>query len=442
MQGTVIFIEDEEEVRTSVAQTLELEGYGVRAFDDGISALNDIDDAFSGVVVTDLRMPGMDGLQVLQRIMDIDGDVPVIVFTGHGDIPAAVEAMRVGAYDFVEKTADPDRLLLAVGRALEKRTLVLENRRLLRRLEGAGDLDRRLIGRSDEMERVRAEVRSLADLDVDVLIFGETGTGKEVVARCLHDFSPRADAPFVAVNCGALAESVLESELFGHEAGAFTGAAKRRIGKIEHAHGGTLFLDEIESMPLAAQVRLLRVLQERSFERVGGNDPIEVDIRVLAASKVDLVKAAEGGTFREDLVYRLRVAEVHLPSLKERLEDIPILFNAFVATARERYGRHVPDPSSADLDALAEKPWSGNVRELKNAADRYVLGLVDRKAPGAAVRDADLASRVAEFERRTIVECLRDKQGRISETAHTLGIPRKTLYLRMRKYDLKREDYM
>jgi len=443
----IILIDDEDEVRLSVAQTLELEGFSVTAFAEPEKALDHITANFAGIVVTDLKMPRMDGLAVLNYSMGLDVDLPVVIVTAHGDIPAAVQAMRDGAYDFMEKTENPERLVDIARRALEKRALVLENRDLRHALDSNSELERQIIGQTQCIENLRKLTLDLANMDVDVLLVGETGTGKEVAARCLHDFGGRRKKPFVALSCGALAESVIESELFGHEAGAFTGAHKRRIGKIEYAEGGTLFLDEIESMPQSVQVRLLRVLQERTLERVGGNEPIAVDVRVVAASKIDLRAAANDGSFREDLLYRLQVAQISLPPLRDRIEDAPLLFRHFTQLAAKRYRRPVPEISMDKVDELVAQLWPGNVRELRNSAERFVLGLDDPDSPSQVKYDEDnvsnaLSSRLACFERTTIIAALKDHEGRIGETALALGLPRKTLYLRMQKYGLDRDDFV
>jgi two-component system, NtrC family, C4-dicarboxylate transport response regulator DctD len=444
--GSVIFIDDEEDVRLSGQQTLEIEGFETTALDRAETALDHVTAAWPGVVVTDVKMPGMGGMELLDRITRIDPDLPVVLITGHGDIPLAVDAMRTGAYDFIEKPADPEYLIDVVRRALEKRRLIIENRALRLKLDAAGEMEQRIIGATQIMDKLRITVADLANTEVDILIVGETGTGKELVARCLHDFGSRREGRFVALNCGALPESTIESELFGHEAGAFTSANKRRIGKIEYAEGGTLFLDEIESMPPAVQVRLLRVLQERTIERLGGNDPIPVDIRVIAASKLDLRNVASDGNFREDLYYRLHVASVAIPALRERAADIPFLFEQFAATAGARFRRSVPEINVEKMNELSARPWPGNVRELKNAAERFVLGMSASQADGTATLQTNdstlsLSSLVAAFERKTIIAALRENAGRVGKTAEALRLPRKTLYLRMQKHGLERDDF-
>lgn len=437
----VLFVDDEAQVRASHVQMLELEGFAVEGLESGERALPLLTRQWPGVLVTDVKMPGMDGIALLAAVQERDPELPVILLTGHGDVDMAVRAMRHGAYDFVEKPAEPARLLEAVHRAVDRRRLVLENRALRHELDALTDIEGLLIGKSSAMERVRRTVLDLAPVDVDVLIDGETGTGKELVARCLHDFGGRRAHPFVAINCGAMPESIVESELFGHEAGAFTGANRRRVGKVEHASGGTLFLDEIETMPLAVQARLLRVLQERTVVRVGGNDPIPVDLRVVAAAKGDLTAACAAGTFRDDLFFRLNVAAVSLPPVRDRLEDVPLLLAHFMHSAAQRFRRPAPEPGPALLAALGARDWPGNVREVRNEAERLVLGLTDVDDAAAVSGTAPLSERVGQFERQVIADALRDNQGRIGVTAEALGIPRKTLYLRMRKFGLHAEDY-
>ena len=445
--GKVLFIEDEEDVRIAGVQTLELEGYDVTALESAVPALDLLDPDWPGMILSDVRMPRLDGLELLSCVKEIDTDLPVVLVTGHGDIAMAAKAIRDGAYDFVEKPAPPEYLIDVVGRALEKRRLVLENRSLKRELGAMQGMESSIIGQTPVVEKLRKTIADLANTDVDVLINGETGTGKELVARSLHDFGSRAENQFVALNCGALPESIIESELFGHEAGAFTGANRRRIGKIEFAEGGTLFLDEIESMPPSLQIKILRVLQERTIERLGGNEQIPVDIRVVAASKIDLRQACDDGSFREDLFYRLHVANIDIPPLRNRAEDVPILFQYFAAAAAAKFGRNLPEVSERQLQNLSNRSWPGNVRELRNAAERFVLGMSGQTPPKGQLDGVDdngtvdLQGQVAAFERTLITEALTSNKGRVGQTAEALGIPRKTLYLRMQKLDLKRDDF-
>ncbi len=450
----VLLIDDEPEVLLSSTQTLELEGFDVRAESRAEQGLKGLSIDWPGVVITDVRMPGMDGFAMLEAVHGIDSDIPVILITGHGDVSMALQAVRAGAYDFIEKPADPEQLIEVVRRALDRRQLILENRALRTHLAGADRLECRIIGHSPAMQRLRARIVDLADTDVDVLLLGETGSGKEVAARGLHDFGHRRGSHFVALNCGALPESMIESELFGHEPGAFTGALGQRIGKLEHANGGTLFLDEIESMPLPVQVRLLRALQERTIERLGGNKLITLDIRVIAATKTDLLQLVAQGSFREDLYYRLNVVSIAIPPLRERRQDIPLLFSHFTDQAAIRLRRARVAPDNLLLSRLLAHPWPGNVRELRNVAERTVLGLddpigiPDRAAPGG-VEDVStdglagdtLTAVLDRVEQMVIEGALTRHSGRITETADSLGILRKTLYLKMRKYGLDKDTF-
>lgn len=433
----VVLVEDEQTVRMATAQTLELGGFTVHACASAEDAQGLLCADFAGVLVSDVRLPGRCGLQLLDQVVALDADLPVIVVTGHGDVGMAVDAMRRGAYDFIEKPFAAERLLETVRRAQEKRRLVLENRRLKAAWLAGSDAPP-LIGQSAAIERVRALIQALGPTPADILINGQTGAGKEVVARQLHAASGRK-GPFVAINCGALPESVFESEIFGHEAGAFTSAQKRRIGKLEYANGGTVFLDEIESMPLTLQVKLLRVLQERRLERLGGNDPVTVDCRVIAASKADLLQMSAQGTFREDLYYRIGVVSIDLPRLTERRDDIPLLLAYFVQGAALRYQRPAPQWTPAQMAQWRARDWPGNVRELRNFADRLVLGVIDGM-PVTADADhetaASLPQQVDAYERSLIAQALADHDGNVAATADRLGVPRKTLYDKLKKHQL------
>ncbi|HEY8607270.1 MAG TPA: sigma-54 dependent transcriptional regulator [Noviherbaspirillum sp.] len=429
-----LLVEDEQAVRLATTQTLELGGFAVHACGSAEEAKPRLSPDFPGVLVSDVRLPGRSGLDLLQDALACDPEIPVILLTGHGDVGMAVQAMRAGAYDFIEKPFAAEALLEAVKRAQEKRRLVLENRRLKAAWSNDPHMPA-LIGHSPAIERVRAMIQAVGPTAADVLINGQTGTGKEVVARQLHAASGRKGA-FVAINCGALPESVFESEIFGHEAGAFTSAQKRRIGKLEHADGGTVFLDEIESMPLALQVKLLRVLQERRLERLGSNQPIAIDCRVIAASKADLLALSAQGSFREDLYYRIGVVSIDLPRLAERREDIPLLLSHFVQAAATRYQRPPAHWSAAQMAGWQARDWPGNVRELRNFADRLVLGVEHAGlAPGVA-QDDSLPQRVDAYERMLIAEALAANQGNVAASADALGVPKKTLYDKLKKYQL------
>ncbi|MBG6209168.1 two-component system C4-dicarboxylate transport response regulator DctD [Labrenzia sp. EL_126] len=438
-QATVLLIDDEEALRGSLSQGLELTGQDVFASGTPESALERINRDFYGVLVTDIRMPGTDGFQVMKNAFEIDPALPVVLITGHGDVPLAVEAMRAGAYDFLEKPFSVAHLASVVERALDKRRLVLENRKLREELADRTGLESRLVGRTPAMDLLRKNVMALAATDADILILGETGSGKEVVARALHDEGPRKDKPFVALNCGALPAEIIESELFGHEKGAFTGASGQRIGKLEHAHGGTVFLDEIESMPLELQVKLLRVIETRTIERLGSNKAIELDVRFVAATKEDLEAAGKAGRFRLDLFYRLNVVNVEIPPLRDRIEDIPLLFRHLAVEARARYRREIPDIGELYLADLMARDWPGNVRELRNVADRFVLGLEQQSDPQSS-NGSSLFEQIATYERALIAAELKRNDGVIKPTYENLGLSRKALYEKMRKYGLGKDE--
>lgn len=443
-QIQVLLIDDDPHLRLALSQTLDLAGLRVLALDNAQGVAARLGRDWPGVVVSDIRMPGLDGLQLLAQIHERDPELPVLLITGHGDVPLAVQAMRAGAYDFLEKPFASEQLLESVRRALDLRRLVLDNRSLRLALADRQQLDVRLLGRSPVMQRLRDQIAALAATSADVLILGETGAGKEVVARALHDLSARRDGPFVAINAGALAESVVESELFGHEAGAFTGAAKRRIGKFEHASGGTLFLDEIESMSLDVQVKLLRLLQERVVERMGSNQLIPLDIRVIAATKEDLRQAADQGRFRADLYYRLNVAPLKIAPLRERGEDALLLFEHYASAASQRHGLPVVPLSAAQRAQLLRHTWPGNVRELQNTAERFALGLglgLEVEIPGPATgTPGGLSEQVEAFERALIAAELARPHNSLRSLAEALGIPRKTLHDKLRKHGLAVHD--
>jgi len=434
-----LIVEDDPNVRLGCQQALQLEGIPAEAVDSAEKAKRLLAAGCPGVLITDIRLPGADGMDLLRHAQELDSDLPVVLMTGHGDVSLAVQAMKSGAHDFIEKPFSPDYLVEVVRRALDKRKLILEVRELRARLQERDSIEARIIGASASMGRVRALIADLAGTAADVLIHGETGTGKELVARCLHDAGPRRKGNFVAINCGGLPESLFDSEIFGHEAGAFTGAAKRRIGKIEHANCGTLFLDEIESMPMAMQIKFLRVLQERSLERLGSNTAVPVDVRVVAATKVDLREMADRGAFRADLYYRLNVATILLPPLRERREDVGLLYEHFASLAAARHGRPLPPPDAQRLHRLMGYNWPGNVRELRNVADRCVLGIESGfppfgtpEPPGAR----PLAQTVDAFERSMIAESLRRNGQSLARTAEELQVAKTTLHDKIRKYGL------
>ncbi|MEZ9466262.1 sigma-54-dependent transcriptional regulator [Vibrio breoganii] len=436
-------IDDEPEIRSALKQSFELEGIEAQFYENAELALQALETTLPHVIISDIRLPGLSGLDLLEGLNKQHPELPIILITGHGDISMAVEAMHKGAYDFIEKPFATDRLLDTTKRAIEKRQLTIENQRLRNSLKASQTLGPRIIGDTSAILDLKETITHIADTSADILIFGETGTGKELVARSLHEQSGRRDNNFVAVNCGAIPENLIESELYGHEKGAFTGAESRRIGKLEHAQNGTLFLDEIESMPMQAQIRLLRVLQERAIERVGSNSLIPIDIRVIAATKVDLKQAAQQGSFREDLYYRLNVVTLELPPLRERKEDIATLFHHFLLVAASRYGKTSQALSSQDLSLLLNHDWPGNVRELRNMAERFVLlgRLTLENSSTNEKSDLSLAEQVAEFEKYTLEQALTDNHGSIKQTMETLQLARKTLYDKMQRYQLDKDNF-
>ncbi|MFN3226130.1 MAG: sigma-54-dependent transcriptional regulator [Hyphomicrobiales bacterium] len=444
-EETVLFVDDEEHLRLAVEQSLQLAELDVTCLSDGEAALANVSRTFPGILVTDIRMEGLDGLTLMRQCLDIDPAFPVVLVTGHGDVDLAVQSMRDGAYDFLEKPFAPSRLVETVRRALDKRRLTLENRALRSQVGGRDAVEARLGGRSEVMVDLRRQVRAVAAADTDVLIVGETGTGKEVAARALHRASPRSEAPFVHINCAALPAELIESELFGHEAGAFAGATRARYGKFEHARTGTVFLDEIDSLPQPLQAKLLHAVQNRQITRLGSNDPIELDVRFIAASKKNLEVEAAEGRFRSDLLYRLNVVTLRMPTLGERREDIPKLFMQLVHEACARYKRAVPDVPGGLLASLVTRSWPGNVRELRNAADRFALDLdldlvtTDDALPAAA---SNLAEQVAAHEKNLIAGAIAAHGGNLKATYEALGISRKSLYEKMQKHGLSRQDFL
>lgn len=451
MTRPIILIDDEKTMLRSLEQWLSLSDFSVTAFSNALDALAGLNSDFAGVIVSDIKMPEMDGLALLSAVKELDADIPVILMTGHGDVPITVDAMKRGAYDFLEKPFSPERLADIATRAFEQRTLLLENRRLKRRLAESSGLSRYLIGESSVMRDLRAELVHLAATDVSVLLQGETGTGKELAARALHDFSHRANCAFQAINCGAIPDELFESEFFGHKAGAFTGADNARTGTFEFAKGGTVFLDEVTSLPLSMQVKLLRVLQERTVQRVGSNELLEINVRVVAAGNEDVSEAVKSGRFRDDLYYRLNTIELHMPPLRVRGEDILLLFKYFITLAEKQFERSAGDLTSGDIVALRTHPWPGNVRELKNIAERFVLlrnhgtndieRLINTKTheKDSAHSKQSLAGQMAYFEKSLIEQSLKRHEGNISAVMDELSVPRRTLNDKMSRYNLTRE---
>ncbi len=445
MNFTILVIDDEKNIRTGLQAALEMDGYEVLLAEDGTTGLslalnNDVD-----LVITDLRMPGISGEEVLRRITSETPGIPVIVLTGHGTVESAVEAMRSGAYDFLTKPLNLDRLSLLVKRALQNRELILQNRELEQEA-GKQKSFEHVIGKSSAMLKLFDVVKRVAPTKASVLITGESGVGKELIANALHNLSPRKDKPLIKVHCAALAENLLESELFGHEKGSFTGAVSRKRGRFELAHGGTIFLDEIGEINQSVQIKILRVLQEKMFERVGGEQTMEVDVRVITATNRDLEKEIAEGRFREDLFYRLNVVRIHVPPLRERKDDLPLMISAFVKEFARENGKVIESIEPKARQALYAYDWPGNVRQLRNCIESSVVmatGTVitlDELPP--SIRDMDevpaisipVGSTMADAEREVILQTLAAQNGNKSRTAEVLGIGRKTLHRKLDEY--------
>jgi DNA-binding NtrC family response regulator len=444
-KSKILVVDDEANARTALAEILKQEGYGVETAADGFKALAKFAEFEPDLVLTDLKMPGMDGVELLRKVKEHDAETPVVVMTAFGAVETAVSAMRDGAADYLTKPLNTDELLIVLERALESLKLRRETAELRGQLRERYSFDN-IIGSSPEMQRVFKTVAQIAPSRATVLLTGDSGTGKELVAAAIHQHSPRAPGPFIRLHCAALAETLLESELFGHERGAYTGADRKREGRFEQANGGTLFLDEIGEIPLSIQVKLLRVLQEREFERVGGNQTLRVDVRVIAATNRDLKEMVAAGRFREDLFYRLNVINLHLPSLRQRPSDIPALAAHFLKRYAEENGKSVRTISDRALMQLANYAWPGNVRELENVIERAVV-----LAEGEAIEPEHLPSEFAvasrrsgilaipgatmdELERYAILQTLESVGGSTTKAAEILGISVRKIQYKLQEY--------
>ncbi len=446
-RGRVLIVDDDASSRTALSELLGDEGYEIELAQDGFKALAKLPEFNPDLVITDQKMPGLDGMELLRQVTSRDETIPVIMVTAFGAVKSAVEALRAGAYDYLTKPVDFDELLAVVERALRYRSLRVESANLRRRLDEKLAPDN-IVGTSPQMQRVFEVVDQVAPSRATVLIMGESGTGKELVASAIHHRSNRARGPFVKLHCAALAEGLLESELFGHEKGAFTGAQGRRDGRFTVADGGTLFLDEIGEISAATQVKLLRFLQEQEFERVGGNQTLKVDVRVIAATNRNLHEEVASKRFREDLFYRLNVVSIETPPLRERMSDIPALATFFIAKHAKANGREPMGMTAEALDVLASYPWPGNVRELENAIERAVVmcngvQIEPRHLPPSlrAMGDRPInglppipGSTLAQLERYAIMETLKAHGGSTSRAAEVLGISVRTVQYRLQEY--------
>lgn len=451
--ANILIADDEKSIRKTLREILEYESYKVDEASDGAQALAMLTEGDYDCALLDIKMPKMDGMEVLEKIKATDCDTPIIMISGHGTVENAVEATKKGAYDFIQKPPDLNRLLVTVRNALEKATLVTETKILKRKVGKT----REIIGESPAIQKIKDTIERVAPTEARVLITGENGTGKELVARWIHERSKRANGPLVEVNCAAIPTDLIESELFGHEKGAFTSAIKQRIGKFESANGGTLFLDEIGDMSLSAQAKVLRALQESRITRVGSDKDIMVDVRVVAATNKDLLQEVEEGRFRVDLYHRLSVILVHVPSLNERADDVPLLAEKFVKEICEDYGvpRKILTPKA--IEELRTMNWQGNIRELRNVMERLVI-LSDAKITDAEVRTfvtntqakdtpTDLFEQYDKFqdfkehiEKLFIEHKLKKFAWNVSKTAEVLDIQRSHLYNKIEKYDLRRQN--
>jgi DNA-binding NtrC family response regulator len=443
IKGRILIVDDELVVRDSLGKWFLTEGYEVEMVACAREALEAILKREYDLALIDIKMPGMDGMELQNRLREADPDLLVIIMTGYASVDTAVQALKRGAYDYITKPFDPDELVHLVSKALEHRQVRREVVRLRENLQEIFPATE-LVGQSSGMKRVYELVEMVAPTDATVLITGESGTGKEVVARAIHAASARRHMPLVVIHCGALTETLLESELFGHERGAFTGAQYRKKGKFEVADGGSVFLDEISDISLKTQTDLLRVLQEKEIVRVGGTQPIKVDFRCLAATNKNLEELVKEGTFRPDLFYRLNVFAIHLPPLRERREDIPLLVDYFLRKHAGNMNKPVPRPSAAALDLLLNYPWPGNVRELENAVERaLVIGRGGDVQPSdfpfqLHPHEAHAGRTLEEMERVHIERVLEECSWNLSRTARTLGIDRTTLYNKIKRFGLKR----
>ena len=449
----ILVVDDEEIVRESLAGWLAKDGFTVEQAADGPSALARLKEHRFSILITDLKMPEMDGLAVQVEARKLQPDLAVVIMTAFATVDTAVTAMKQGAFDYLVKPFDPEELSMMMQKIVAQQELVRENAVLRKALKKEHQLHD-LASKAPVMQAVFELARTAARSNSTILILGESGAGKEVLARAIHAESPRAAGPFVEVSCAALTETLLESELFGHEKGSFTGATARRKGKFEAAHQGTLFLDEVGDIGPKLQLDLLRVLEERRFHRIGGNEPVEVDVRIVAATNKDLQKAVATGTFREDLFYRLNVIPIRLPPLRERREDIPLLVDHFVERLSAELGRGIEGVSREAMVALSTHPWPGNVRELRNVLERGAvvargpvielsdLGLDQPATSGELPHPAVVSSpdeSLDAVERRHIAAVLAHTGFNVSQSARVLGVDRVTLYNKMRKYGLKRD---
>lgn len=442
----ILVVDDDRRMRQLIEEILTESGFSVASSGDGRDALLMLKERPYDLIITDLKMPYVDGMDILAYAKQVNPDGLIIMITAHGTIESAIEAIKKGAYDYIQKPFDPDRLLLIIERAVNHLKLIYENKRLAEKVEGFHKDD--IIGASAAIQNIKSLIEKVAPLDTTVLILGETGTGKELAARLIHKKSGRAHSIFLPVNCGSLTETLLESELFGHEKGAFTGAMTQRKGLFETASGGTIFLDEINNTSPSMQVKLLRVLQENTIMRVGSSKPVSVDVRIIAASNVNLAEEAESGRFRKDLYYRLNVVNINIPPLRERSDDIPILAYHFLNKYSKKFNKHIDSISSPALSILTSCVWRGNVRELENAIERAVIMEASPEITAASLPPEIIGKTpdpfsylglmtIEDMEKFLIQRTLRELEGQKNKAAESLGIDVSTLWRKMKKYNIE-----
>lgn len=451
--ANILVADDEKNIREGLKISLKKEGHTVYLAEDGVEALNIMESKDIDLVITDLKMPNLDGEELMKRIIKKDNNIPVIILTGHGTVENAVEAMREGAYDFLTKPLNLDKLSLIVNRAIKQRQLIIENRILQNKVDKEAMI--KIIGKSSKIMKVFDLVKHVAPTKASVLIEGENGVGKELVANMIYEFSNRKNKPFIKVHCAALSESLLESELFGHEKGSFTGAIKTKKGRFELADSGTIFLDEIGEISPKIQVKLLRVIQEKTFERVGGEETLKVDVRIIAATNLDLKEEVNKDNFREDLYYRLNVVQVNVPPLRERREDIPLLISKFLVEFATENNKKITGISNKARIALSNYNWLGNIRELRNVIESSVVlsnsNIIDIDDLPAYVRNPknsknmlqiNLPVTMKDIEKKAILTTLRLTNGNKSKASELLGLNRKTLHSKLSEYEIKLEKVL
>lgn len=453
----ILLIDNEEGLCRMMEAVLSDSGYKVKSYTRSYEAVEDYNAGDYDLVISDIKMPGMDGLEVLQRIRSKDHTVQVIMITAYATVETSIQALRKGAYDMLTKPFEPEELLYRVKNALNHTQLVEENRELKKELAGQFSFDN-IIGSSSGLKAVLETVKKVAVRDTSVLITGESGTGKELIAQAIHHNSPRKDQRFMAINCGALPESVLESELFGYKKGAFTGASSDRKGILETADGGTLFLDEIGNLPLTVQKTLLRFLQEQEFMRIGDTRPIKVDVRVISATNADLLQEMDEGRYREDLYYRLNVVNIHLPALRERRSDLPLLAAHFIRQQNKKFGTSVQGLTPEAMQLLCAYDWPGNIRQMENvieacmtleSADLISLSVLSQFITADAnsgtvptrVSSEDYSQALGEFETNYLLNLLNSTGGNVEEAARQAGMNMATIYRKLKKYNIRKEDY-